>query len=311
MLVSTNRRRQPLLLHTEGPWASRFEPGFFKALPDSPGVYFFYDAAGALLYIGQSGCLKDRIRSYRHADPERHPRRILRLIQRTGRITWCLCASAAEAVALEAVLLREHRPPFNRAGVWPVADAWLGLGTEEGQLELRLAKKEPEAEDWTGEWIGPLPGRFRRAFAPLTRCLFRVLHPESDWWDFPSRLLGPEPGPVQVWRDPGGSEPWLSALKKFLGEGCPAFLAALSEQIAEPGRPEPEREFWAGQLEPLDALHRALGHRRQERVATGADGLPALGPLNVPQGPNAAGGGASGQERPVPPVQSPQVQERG
>jgi hypothetical protein len=250
MAFPSSRRRQPLLLQTDGPWASRFGAGFFHALPPLPGVYFFYDSAAGLLYLGQSGCLRDRIGSYRHVDPDRHPRRILRLIQRTCRIEWRLCASAAEAVALETALLLEHRPPFNRAGVWPAAEAW--LGNHQG----------PEAGP--GDWIGPLPGRFRSAFASLTRCLFRVMNPDAGWWDFPSGLLGPDPGPVYAWRSSGGSEEWLSLLRKFLREGCPEFLARLPERLTGPELPDPVREFWTGQLEHLEALERTLVRQRNE-----------------------------------------------
>lgn len=277
MATPSSRRRQPLLLQTAGPWTSRFGAGFFQSLPAAPGVYFFYDAGGGLLYIGQSRCLKDRIGSYRHAGPERHPRRILRLIQRTSRIEWNLCASPGEAVALEAALLLEHRPPFNRAGVWPRPGAWVGLHTADGKLELRMGSQcgagismengsAPGAgtEDW--EWIGPLPGRLRSAFAPMARCLFRAMNPQTGWWDYPSGLLGPDPGPVHTWRLPDPSAPWLNLLRRFLTEGCPEFLTLLPDQISGPDLPESVGRFWSGQLDHLIALDRALGRWRKESL---------------------------------------------
>ena len=71
--VSSSRRRQPLLFATASPLVARFGADFFGSLPTDPGVYFFYDEGGKLLYIGQSGCLKHRLGSYRHVDPDRHP----------------------------------------------------------------------------------------------------------------------------------------------------------------------------------------------------------------------------------------------
>ena len=37
-------------------------------LPDAPGVYFFHDNEGTILYIGKATSLKDRVRSYFNPD---------------------------------------------------------------------------------------------------------------------------------------------------------------------------------------------------------------------------------------------------
>lgn len=117
--------RQLKLFSTESPLVARLGVEFFRGLPEKPGVYFFHDDTGRLLYIGQSGDLKARLGSYRHVTPEKNPKRTLRLIHRTHRIQWKACKTAREAIKLEATLLLEHRPPFNRAGVWQGAPWWL------------------------------------------------------------------------------------------------------------------------------------------------------------------------------------------
>jgi excinuclease UvrABC nuclease subunit len=83
-----------------------------------PRVYFFHGGDGELLYIGQSLDLRERIGSYRHVTPEKNPKRTLKLVHRIVRIEWKECSTQTEAIDLERVLLLEHRPPFNRAGVW-------------------------------------------------------------------------------------------------------------------------------------------------------------------------------------------------
>ena len=254
MAVSSSRRRQPLLFATASPLMARFGAEFFGALPADPGVYFFHDESGKLLYIGQSGCLKNRLGSYRHVDPDRHPRRTLRLIQRTADIQWRICGTAAEAVAMEAALLLEHRPPFNRAGVWPSAAWWLAVRDDGGWLHLELTR-EP-----TGDHYGPLPGNFRTVFGPLARCLYHGMHPASQWWDFPVGLLNPWPAPCQSWRLPAEADHLRAGLGSFVETGCQDYLARLVESVAAAGHPT----FWAEQIEALEKFSAAQLRRYRE-----------------------------------------------
>ena len=110
--------QQLKLFNIENPLSVRLGSDFFRSLPSVPGVYFFYGKDGELLYIGQSLDLKVRIGSYRHVAPEKNPKRTMKLVHRIARIEWKGCATQAEAIELERVLLLDHRPPFNRAGVW-------------------------------------------------------------------------------------------------------------------------------------------------------------------------------------------------
>ena len=254
----SNRRRQPLLFATTSPLIARFGAEFFGSLPSDPGVYFFYDGAGRLLYIGQSGCLKHRLRSYRHVDPDRHPRRTLRLIQRTVDIQWRVCATAAEALATEAVLLLEHRPPFNRAGVWPSAAWWLGVKDISGWLHLEL-KRESEGAP-TGQNYGPLPGNFRAVFGPLARCLYHGMHPSSKWWDFPVGLLNPWPASCQSWRLPPEADRLWSGLGSFVETGCQDYLSLLAKSVAAADH----QEFWGEQIKYLQKFSAAQIRRRPE-----------------------------------------------
>jgi hypothetical protein len=175
------RLRQLRLLEVENPLTGRFGAEFFRGLPRTPGVYFFYDRQDRLLYIGQSNDLRARVSSYRHVTPERHPRRTLRLVHRIARIEHRVCESAAAAVALEAALLLQHRPPFNRAGVWQPPPWWLRLESQHGMLKTELLR-EPAQDP---NVIGPLPSGFRYVHAALFRCLLRLVRPELTLAELP------------------------------------------------------------------------------------------------------------------------------
>jgi len=79
-------------------------------LPDQPGIYFFRDAAGIVVYIGKARSLRDRVKSYFSASGDDKVRRIL---ERTADIEIILAGSEREAAFLESNYVRQHRPPFN------------------------------------------------------------------------------------------------------------------------------------------------------------------------------------------------------
>jgi hypothetical protein len=71
------------------------------------------------LYVGKARNLRDRLGSYRVANPERQPRRLVRLLFRVERIFWDVCESEEAAAARERQLLRVLQPRFNRRDVYP------------------------------------------------------------------------------------------------------------------------------------------------------------------------------------------------
>ena len=80
-------------------------------LPAVPGVYLFKDASGAVLYVGKALSLQHRVRSYLSGDSG-HPR-LPELMERATDLDTILTASEAEALLLEATLIRQHRPHYN------------------------------------------------------------------------------------------------------------------------------------------------------------------------------------------------------
>jgi len=102
------------------PLVERLGEAFFHTLPAQPGVYLFCADQGGVLYVGKAKNLRKRLFQYRIANPERLPRRIIRLLNQTTRIEFDLCANESSACFREAELIGALLPKFNRAGkVWP------------------------------------------------------------------------------------------------------------------------------------------------------------------------------------------------
>jgi len=80
-------------------------------LPAEPGVYLFKDASGRVVYVGKARSLAARVRSYLSGDNS-HPR-LAELMARAVDVDAILTATEAEALLLEATLIRQHKPHFN------------------------------------------------------------------------------------------------------------------------------------------------------------------------------------------------------
>ncbi|MGD1931480.1 MAG: excinuclease ABC subunit UvrC, partial [Leptolyngbyaceae cyanobacterium] len=85
---------------------------FLKELPLEPGVYFMKDGRDQILYIGKSKKLRNRVRSY-FRDTHRHMPRIAMMVMQIVEIEFIVTDTEAEALALEANLIKQHQPHFN------------------------------------------------------------------------------------------------------------------------------------------------------------------------------------------------------
>jgi excinuclease ABC subunit C len=85
--------------------------GYLKSLPPSPGVYRMLDAAGDVIYVGKARSLKARVTSYARAG--NHTNRITRMIANTAAMEFVSVRTEAEALLLEANLIKRFRPRYN------------------------------------------------------------------------------------------------------------------------------------------------------------------------------------------------------
>ncbi len=80
-------------------------------LPARPGVYRMTDARGDVLYVGKARALRNRVANYTQVD--RLPLRLQRMVSQCRGMTIVTTNSEAEALLLEAQLIKRFRPPYN------------------------------------------------------------------------------------------------------------------------------------------------------------------------------------------------------
>ncbi|MEU8322883.1 DEDD exonuclease domain-containing protein [Nonomuraea sp. NPDC048881] len=96
-----------------------------ESVPHAPGVYFFEDDRGEVLYIGKSTNLRNRVRSYFTA-AETRPR-IREMIGIAERVRHVVCATGLEAEVRELRLIGGAKPRYNRRSRFPEKVVWLKL----------------------------------------------------------------------------------------------------------------------------------------------------------------------------------------
>jgi excinuclease ABC subunit C len=82
-----------------------------KTLPARPGVYRMQDARGDVLYVGKARALRNRVNNYTQV--ARLSKRLQRMVAQTRGMTIVTTNNEAEALLLEAQLIKRYRPPYN------------------------------------------------------------------------------------------------------------------------------------------------------------------------------------------------------
>ena len=82
-----------------------------QQLPSTPGVYFFKDANGKLLYVGKAKDLKKRVSSY--FSHKALDAKTLKLVSLVSTVEHIRVGSEIEAFLLESSLIKKHKPFYN------------------------------------------------------------------------------------------------------------------------------------------------------------------------------------------------------
>ena len=81
-------------------------------IPDTPGVYRFYDPSGRVIYVGKAKSLRQRLSSY-FADLWTLHSRTQQMVTTAARVDWVTVGTEVEALQLEYNWIKEFDPRFN------------------------------------------------------------------------------------------------------------------------------------------------------------------------------------------------------
>jgi len=81
-------------------------------LPSKPGVYFWKDSGGNILYIGKAKKIRSRVKSYL-SPSSKHTPRIHAMLSKATSIDYMITPSERDALVLESNLIKHHQPDYN------------------------------------------------------------------------------------------------------------------------------------------------------------------------------------------------------
>ena len=155
---------------------ARGRPNFGKIrladhLPNAPGVYLFRGRDGRVLYVGKSVDLRSRVKSYFYGDGRK---KVDDLLAETASVDGVACGSELESLILEARLIREHEPRYNRRGKTWRRYAYLRIDDAEAYPRIKVVRETRGG----GAFLGPFPSSHLARLAkealedvfPIRRC---------------------------------------------------------------------------------------------------------------------------------------------
>jgi predicted GIY-YIG superfamily endonuclease len=173
---------QLLLMPDPRPLDERLGQKFFQEAPRQPGVYVMRDAGEKVLYVGKAKNLRQRLQNYRVANPDRMPRRHLKMVREVARIEFQFCSGESAALKRESKLLRSLKPRFNRAGVWPGKTKFFVWRQVEEQLELAVT--DVPGTGWQRH--GPMGRDARHLHRTLACLLWLAMNPARAYVELPA-----------------------------------------------------------------------------------------------------------------------------
>ena len=155
---------------------ARGRPNFGKIrladhLPNGPGVYLFRGRDGRVLYVGKSVDLRSRVKSYFYGDGRK---KVEDLLAETSAVDGVPCGSELESLILEARLIRQHEPKYNRRGKTWRKYAYLRIDEAEAYPRIKVVRETKGG----GAFLGPFPSSHLARLAkealedvfPIRRC---------------------------------------------------------------------------------------------------------------------------------------------
>ncbi len=166
-----------------------------REAPDSPGVYFFKDRRGKVIYVGKARSLRERLSSYLNPPTPK----VAQMLREAASLEWLVFPGETEALLAEASFIRFQNPKFNVRLKGGEHYPYIKI-TSEAWPRILVTRKLVEDG---GRYFGPYPDAraarkavlaVRLAF-PIRPCGYKLPSPRAKLCIY--YYLGRCPGPCE------------------------------------------------------------------------------------------------------------------
>lgn len=198
-------------------------------LPDSPGIYLYYDENNILLYVGKSVSLKKRVSSYfsgKNLGPKTNM-----LVKKITKIDHIKVFSEFEALLLEAELIRKNQPFFNIEQKDDKSPIYIKISGTEVPLISTTRKEKPKR----GIFLrGPFPsGKTTKVILRMIRGIFPYCQHKKAQAPCLYVHLGLCPNPYASEENRQKYLKTISQVKKLLSGKSHVLIRDLTKKMAQ------------------------------------------------------------------------------
>lgn len=141
-----------------------------SALPDSPGVYQFYDKEDKLLYVGKAKSLKKRVSSYFQKDRHVSGKTSI-MVRKVADIRTIVVDTEMDALLLENNLIKKHQPRYNVSLKDDKTYPWICIRNERFPRVFSTRKMIRDGSEYFGPYAS---GRLINTLLELINKLYKL-----------------------------------------------------------------------------------------------------------------------------------------
>ncbi len=141
-----------------------------RELPDSPGVYQYYDKEGKILYVGKAKNLKKRVSSYFRRDESLFGK-VRILVQKIADIQIVVVDTELDALLLENNLIKKYQPRYNVMLKDDKTYPWICIKKEAFPRIFSTRNRMNDGSDYFGPYAS---GKMMHTLLDLIRQLYQI-----------------------------------------------------------------------------------------------------------------------------------------